>query len=340
MKKLLFVMCRGGWDGISIVIPTGDAEAAKRSAMILGTPLPLTDFWSLNFKASNLHSMAQAGEAIFVQAVATPYRARSHFDGMQVLESGGTVPFGLKDGWLNRLLGLTGMSGAASGITVPLSLVGAVPVPAYSKSIPALPAALRDGIAKLWGQDPQFAELWPQLVQSESVVITGRGDVQLVSGLLTSPAGPDVVTMEFLNWDTHLSQPYALGGAVLALDEFLGAVRSSIGEQWDDTLVVVCSEFGRSVASRNGTGTDHGNGGLCMLLGAVKSWTNVSKPVLVDWPGLAIEKLYEGRDLMPTRDLRSVLLAAVCRHFGLNAEEASPTLFPDSSPVVADAALV
>jgi len=161
----------------------------------------LTDFWSLNFKALNLHAMAEAGEAVFVQAVATPYRARSYFDGSQVLESGGTVPFGIKDGWLNRLLRLTSLKGAASGTTVPLILSGEVPVPAYSRRIPTLPAYLREGIFTLWAQDAEFAKLLPQLVESESIVITGKGDIQLVSGLLASPVGPDVVTMDFPIWD-------------------------------------------------------------------------------------------------------------------------------------------
>ena len=40
---------------------------------------------------------------MFVHAIASPYRDRSHFDGQNVLETGGTQPYAVRDGWLNRL---------------------------------------------------------------------------------------------------------------------------------------------------------------------------------------------------------------------------------------------
>ncbi len=338
-KKLLFIVCRGAWDAAAIVVPTGDPENAKRESLVLGAPLPMTDFWGLHPRAPSLYAMAQAGEAVFVHAVATPYRERSHFSGQQVLESGGAAPFELKDGWLNRLLNVAGLSGAASGVTVPLSLLGSVPVPAYSRTIPRLYSEIRSGVASVWQQDPEFSVIWNQVLASESIVLNGTGDVPLVTGLLNSPVGPDVVSIDFIGWDTHTNEQYALLNPLGALDDFLGEVKAGTPDQWEDTLVVVCSEFGRSITT-NGTGTDHGTGGMCMLLGAVKQWTDVAKPVLATWPGMAPAQLYDGRDLIPTRDLRSVLLAAVCRHFELDEEAVSATLFPATPAIVADTALM
>jgi uncharacterized protein (DUF1501 family) len=52
----------------------------------------------------NFHRMYQAGQAMVVHAVATPYRERSHFDGQDVLESGLPTPGTTDTGWLNRTL--------------------------------------------------------------------------------------------------------------------------------------------------------------------------------------------------------------------------------------------
>src|SRR3546814_15090755 len=41
-------------------------------------------------------------QAHFAHAVATAYRDRSHFDGQNMLEGGGSRPYGRDDGWVDR----------------------------------------------------------------------------------------------------------------------------------------------------------------------------------------------------------------------------------------------
>jgi uncharacterized protein (DUF1501 family) len=59
--------------------------------------------------------------------------------------------------------------------------------------------------------------------------------------------------------------------------------------------------------------------------GAVKG-----RQVIADWPGLAPANLYEGRDLMPTTDLRSVFKGILRDHVGVPQAIINNTVFPDS----------
>ena len=131
--KLVFVLLRGGLDGLSAVVPYGDRDYRDvRGAMAFKKAdlEVLNDHFGL---APGLHPLKQLwdqGELAVVHAMAIPYRTRSHFDGQAILETGLDAPRGSSDGWLNRLLQV--MEGKRSGIAVaaglPLSLSGAHPV--------------------------------------------------------------------------------------------------------------------------------------------------------------------------------------------------------------------
>ena len=92
--RLLVVVLRGGLDGLAAVAPLGDPDYAKLRGDIAlptsgdGAGLPLDGFFTLNGAMPQLHGLFRNGEALIVHAVHTPYRARSHFDGQDVLESG------------------------------------------------------------------------------------------------------------------------------------------------------------------------------------------------------------------------------------------------------------
>src|SRR5207248_5477738 len=108
--RFLAIVLRGGLDGLAVVAPVGDPDWRKLrgdKALTLdgaSPALPLDDFFALNPAMPNLHRLYRAGQALFVHAVATPYRERSHFDGQDVLESGRAGPGASDTGWLNRAL--------------------------------------------------------------------------------------------------------------------------------------------------------------------------------------------------------------------------------------------
>ena len=52
--------------------------------------------------------------------------------------------------------------------------------------------------------------------------------------------------------------------------------------------------------------------------------------VVADWPGLRASDLYQGRDLMPTTDVRSVFKGILGDHLGVAESALETTVFPDS----------
>ena len=113
---------------------------------------------------------------------------------------------------------------------------------------------------------------------------------------------------------------------LLTLDKGLLALKSGLGPVWTNTVVVVVSEFGRTVAMNGTQGTDHGTAGVTFVAGgAVKGGR-----VLADWPGLKTADLYQARDLMPTTDFRAVATGVLRDHMGLQGAQLA-AVFPSSA---------
>mgnify|MGYP006178304347 CR=1 FL=1 len=108
-RNLLFVLLRGAADGLAMLAPVGDPgfEALRGASLADYENAPrIGSFFAVHPALAEIAKSAQAGEALFVHAAATAYRERSHFDGQNLIETGGTAPYATKDGWLNRLAGL------------------------------------------------------------------------------------------------------------------------------------------------------------------------------------------------------------------------------------------
>ncbi len=102
-----------------------------------------------------------------------------------------------------------------------------------------------------------------------------------------------------------------------------------MGDSWDRTVVLVATEFGRTAAVNGTRGTDHGTGAAAFLLGgAVRGGR-----VIGQWPGLKSSQLYQGRDLMPTTDLRSVMKSVLRDHLQVPQKLLDAQVFPDSGTV-------
>jgi uncharacterized protein (DUF1501 family) len=89
---------------------------------------------------------------------------------------------------------------------------------------------------------------------------------------------------------------------------------------------LLITEFGRTAAINGTRGTDHGTATMALLVGGAVAGGRV----ISDWPGLSSRALYQGRDLAPTLDLRSVLKGLLEEHVGVPASALEKTVFPDS----------
>ena len=146
---------------------------------------------------------------------------------------------------------------------------------------------------------------------------------------MQGPAGARIAMIETLGWDTHVNQRGRLANQLTGLDAMIGALKAGLGPAWNDTLVLVATEFGRTAAANGTGGTDHGTASLAMLLGGgVKGGR-----VIADWPGLAPAQLYEARDLKPTTSLDAATAGALSEHFGLAPDRTMQRLFPGGSGV-------
>jgi uncharacterized protein (DUF1501 family) len=352
--RFVFVLLRGGFDGLAALIPIGDpAYAGLRGAMAYDRSalVALDDTFALAPGLAPLAPLWKAGELVPVHAMAIPFRTRSHFDGQAVLETGLDKPVGSSDGWLNRLLQV--MQGERSGIAVaagmPRSMTGTYPVLTWSPaSLGTLEEAYVDRLHVLYERDPVLhdrfeAALQLKALESEDGMSSATGAaasrgpnrmkqvMDATARFLRDPSGPNVAAVEFSGWDTHANQGMAggpLDRLLGQLAEALAEFRTAMGDAWEDTTVVAMTEFGRT-ARPNGTGgTDHGTAGA----GFVLSPRLARAPVLSDWPGLGSKELYEGRDLRPTLDTRALLKAAVQASFDLTAAQAD-RIFPDSEDI-------
>ncbi len=339
-RRFVFIIQRGAADGLHIVVPYGDpAYAALRGPIAVDTSAStrLDGLFALHPSLQQTAQRYAQKQALLVHAVATPYRDRSHFDGQNVLETGGSAPYSLRDGWLNRLVALVGRARAeavAFAPTVPAALRGKIDVASYAPS--ASPSASDDlllRVGALYEHDAQLGPLWRSAMAARDMAggERARGDAaslgKLAASFLAKPDGPRIAMLETLGWDTHSGQSARLAAQLKALDAMLGAMHDGLGPVWDKTTVVVATEFGRTVAVNGTGGTDHGTGAAAMLVGgAVRGGR-----VLADWPGLRAADLYEGRDLRPTASLDALIAGAASETFGLDPHRTFATLFPQTN---------
>lgn len=336
-RRFVFVIQRGAADGLNIVVPYADpAYATLRGALAVDATaaIKLDGTFALHPSLGGLGQLYGAGEAMFVHAVASPYRDRSHFDGQNVLETGGDSPYQYKDGWLNRLVTLMPASSdeaIAFAPTVPMALRGNAEVSSYApSSLQAAPDDLLMRVDALYQADPQLHPLWDAAMQARKLagVLDDRQDPasigRMAASFLKRPDGPRVAMIETDGWDTHSGQANRLSNQLSALDSLLSSLRGELGDEWSRTTVLVATEFGRTAAINGTGGTDHGTAAAAMVLGgAVRGGRVVS-----DWPGLAQGALYEGRDLAPTLDLDALIATVAAEGLGLDPDLAMRTLFP------------
>ena len=339
-RRFVFVLLRGAADGVHLLAPVGDPQFAKARAAFLPDAeagLRIDADFALHPSLGGLARSHAAGEAVFAHAIASAYRDRSHFDGQNLLETGGGTPHRLKDGWMNRLLGLLPRDDAravALGATVPLVLRGAHEVSTFAPSgLPGAGDDLLERVGRLYEADAQLSGPWARAMATRATMAEAAPDAvrgaaatgALAARLLSGAAGARIALIETGGWDTHAQQRGRLVAPLRALDTMVGALQAGLGPEWARTVVLVATEFGRTVTVNGTGGTDHGGASVAMLLGgAVRGGR-----VIADWPGLAPAALLEGRDLRPTLSLERLVAGVVSAHFALDPARVLATLYPD-----------
>ena len=310
------------------------------------------------------------GQLAFVHASGSPDPTRSHFDAQDYFESGTPGRKSTPDGWMNRLL--TVLPGApaptraiSQGSTPPRIFAGTASVASLGLGPTALQRRAIDdpqmqgGLARLYANDAQLSSTLRDATQSRGEMsrsmAAGEGrtmdpsadagapsarsfaaDARRLGVLIRKDAHTQLAFTAVGGWDTHVNQGAARGqlaNRLASLGEGLDALAQGLGDAMKDTVIVVASEFGRTLRQNGNGGTDHGRGNVIWLLGGPVA----GGQVLGEWPGLDASALADGRDLAVRTDFRQVLAPLLQRHLGLS-ESALAAVFPQAPQDWRDAA--
>jgi uncharacterized protein (DUF1501 family) len=320
----------------------------------------LDNLFGLHPALSILAPYWERGELGFVHACGSPDPSRSHFDAQDYMESGTPGRKSTQDGWMNRLASLvtstqsdpsTRLQAVNLGPVMPRIFAGSAPIASLAQGNAAITKGVLDrepvaeAFAKLYSGDDKLAvtvreaaatrrEIMNSLASDDPMADQGSlslsglaADTARLGQLMQRDARVRLAFVPVGGWDTHVNQGNGKGqlaNRLLLLSESIDALIKGLGSRYQETTVVVMSEFGRTVRQNGNNGTDHGHGNVLWAFGAGVRGGRVHGA----WPGLEGSALHEGRDLAVTTDFRQILSDVLFTDFGLNDRQLSG-VFPD-----------
>ena len=335
-KNLVIIMLRGGMDGLCAIPIRGDKNFEKlRSKINLDRTLSLSSDFDLHPALKTFKSLWDQNQSAAVHATNIPYTGRSHFDGQNLMESGGKIPYQEKTGWLGRgmkIAGLTG-NGLALALPMPLLIRG---VPMNNNYFPVghklpYPSTLKI-IQEAYKQyDEKLLSENLEIIQTRELSNTSSDESWVLASNaaneLSKPDGPRVAVFEVDGFDTHAAQGGTNGAHADCLsgyDNIVRSLKSSMAkEAFNNTLILTLTEFGRTIKQNSGNGTEHGYGSAVLMAGGLVKKAQVHS----DWPGLKRKELFEGRDLNSTIDARSIYASAMSSVFDLDFKKITKEVF-------------
>lgn len=232
-------------------------------------------------------------------------------------------------------------AGLAVGVTVPLLLRGAAPVATWAPpTFDPLDADLYARIVALNRGDavtgPALANALRQRASASSAIGPNDGRQAAfpalcgaASQMLRAADGPRIAALELEGWDTHTGQPERFSKAFAELDAGMVALKTGLADSWQRTVVLVMTEFGRTVRADGTLGTDHGTGTAAFVAGGAVDGGSVR----ASWPGLSPFNMLDNRDLQSTTDLREIAIGLLTAHMALPATMMG-VVFPGKPSVV------
>jgi uncharacterized protein (DUF1501 family) len=325
--------------------------------------LDLDGQFGLHPALAMLMPLWQQGKLAFVHACGSPDPTRSHFDAQDYMESGTPGVKRTADGWMNRLL--TGLPSSTRrsplqavniGAATPRILLGKAVVAniasgqAATRALPLDRPQVQSAFDRLYQGQDALSQAYREGQQARQQLLAdlntpdvnaemqaanrgtapaGRGfvrDAQRLGRLINRDPSIQLGFLAVGGWDTHVNQGGSTGqlaARLRSLGQGLTALAQGLGQRFAETTIVVISEFGRTVRENGNAGTDHGHGNVIWLLGDKVQ----GRQVHGQWPGLAPDRLFEGRDLAITTDFREVMATVLVKHLQLDTSKVSQ-VFP------------
>jgi uncharacterized protein (DUF1501 family) len=362
--RLIVIFLRGAIDGLNVIVPYGDSEYYRLRPTIAipqpnieGGAIDLDGQFGLHPSLKSIYPLWQQKSLAFVHACGSPVVDRSHFAAQDNME---IAAYGLKssrDGWLNRLVGTmtakNPIQAVSVGATTPRILAG--------KNAIANLASGRIGNNRMQIDKPDVSAAFDRLYKNNNrigkVYREGRAsrvellkdleaetkeankgaplpngfaaDAQRLARLMVRDPRIQIAFFGIGGWDTHINQGGQLSRNLTQLGNGLATLQRELGAVYQNTTIVVMSEFGRTARENGNNGTDHGYAnGMWLMGGNLAGGKFYGK-----WPGLMNENLYQNRDLAVTTDFRSVLKGILKHRMSINDRHLT-TIFPNDRSTV------
>jgi len=342
--RLLLVFLRGGYDAASLLVPVSSPfyyQSRPNIAIPAQAALPLDADWGLHpALRDTIYPLFNAGQAAFIPFAGTEDLSRSHFETQDSMELGQSLN-GRRDfrsGFLNRLAATLGADRAApiaftdqlplilqGGAQVPNMALRTIAKPAIDARQSKLIAAMYDGTALAQTVREGFAvrddvmkEMIGEMEAANRNAITAKGfelEARRIARLMK-----DKYRIGFIDvggWDTHVGQGAAAGYLASRFDELgrgLSGFAQEMGGDWNRTVVVVVSEFGRTFRENGNRGTDHGHGTVYWVLGGAVAGGKVRG----EQQRIEQATLFQNRDYPVLNEYRALLGGLFTRMYGLN----------------------
>jgi uncharacterized protein (DUF1501 family) len=360
--RLLLVFLRGGYDCNNLLVPCGsDFYYESRPTIAIARPdaanansaIALDGQWGLNpVLRDSLYPLWQRKQLAFVPFAGTDDMSRSHFETQDNIESG--EPTGqrsdYRSGFLARLSGsLSNVPSIAFTDALPLSFQGGgkdipnislrgVAKPAFDERQSAilaemykgttLAAAATDGLEL---RQKVSKDLQDEMMKANRGATTAKNfaaETQRIATMMRDQYRVGFVDVG--GWDTHVNQGGASGALannLTNLGQGLAAYADALGDEWNNTVVVVVSEFGRTFRENGNKGTDHGHGTVYWVLGGrVRGGRIAGEQVAVN-----AQNLLQNRDYPVLNNYRDVLGGVFARTWGLSPGQLQ-AVFPGAKP--------
>ncbi|MFJ2363935.1 DUF1501 domain-containing protein [Pseudomonas sp. NPDC087697] len=359
--RFLIVFLRGGYDCNNLLVPySSDFYYESRPTLAIARPdlhnpnsaIALDGHWGLNpVLRDSIYPLWQRKQIAFVPFAGTDDLSRSHFETQDNIESGEPTQQRNRydSGFLARLSRQVPNSAPiAFTDALPLSFQGGSAIPNISlrgNSKPTFDARQSAILSSMYKNTPYAAsaadglELRQQVSKDlqDEMVKANRGapnaqnfatQTRRMATLMR-----DQYRLGFVDvggWDTHVNQGSTSGqlaNNLANLGEGLVAYAQALGDEWNNTTVVVVSEFGRTFRENGSRGTDHGHGTVYWVLGGnVRGGRIVGEQVAVN-----PQSLLQNRDYPVLNNYRNLLGGLLGRTWGLSASQLQ-NVFPGARP--------
>ncbi len=342
-KNLVVIMLRGGMDGLCAVPVIGDKNfEKKRKSILIENTIKLNSDFALHPKLNAFHNCWKENTGTIIHATSIPYTLRSHFEGQNLMESGGRIAYQEKTGWVGRTMKLAKLQGDGLALSLPMPLL-LRGVPKNNNYYPADGKLPKKETLELLKSI--YAEKSEDDLLEMMKYISDRKSEEMMTGYtrnrdkrenknlakqaalsLAKPNGPRVAVFEVNGFDTHAAQGGVDGThteCLVEMDDIISNLKIHLKESYKDTIILTVTEFGRTIKQNGGNGTEHGYGTAIFMAGGLLK----KSQVYTDWPGLKRKELYDGRDLNATIDARSVYASAMSTVFDVDFKRIEKEVF-------------